>query len=191
MSGVRVLAGTKKGAFILTSDGARRSWTVDGPHFGGWEIYHLKGSSADQDRIYLAQNTGWFGQLMQRSSDGGRTWEAVGNQFAYDGSTGTHQWYDGTPHPWEFKRVWHVEPSLTDADTVYAGVEDAALFRSTDAGQTWQEMTGVRNHGSERGHGAGAARCVGRERHASGRDRRRRRVGAQPRRPRPVHGART
>ncbi len=148
MGRVRVLVGTKKGAFVLTSDEGRRTWTVDGPHFGGWEIYHLKGSPADPNRIYLAQNTGWFGQLMQRSSDGGRTWEAVGNQFAYDGETGTHQWYDGTPHPWEFKRVWHVEPSLTDPDTVYAGVEDAALFRSTDAGQTWQELTGLRNHGS-------------------------------------------
>ncbi|MGE0393797.1 MAG: WD40/YVTN/BNR-like repeat-containing protein [Vicinamibacterales bacterium] len=148
MSAVRVLVGTKKGAFILTSDGARRAWTVDGPHFGGWEIYHLKGSPADPNRLYLSQSSGWFGQIVQRSNDGGRTWEAVGNQFAYDGETGTHQWYDGTPHPWEFKRVWHVEPSLTDPDTVYAGVEDAALFRSTDAGQTWHELTGVRNHGS-------------------------------------------
>ncbi|MEQ1897597.1 MAG: exo-alpha-sialidase [Vicinamibacterales bacterium] len=148
MSGVRVLVGTKKGAFILTSDGRRQSWTVDGPHFGGWEIYHLKGSPVDPDRLYLAQNTGWFGQLMQRSSDGGKTWDAVGNQFAYDGETGTHQWYDGTPHPWEFKRVWHVEPSLTDPATVYAGVEDAAMFRSTDAGMTWQELSGLRRHGS-------------------------------------------
>ncbi|MDO8793473.1 MAG: hypothetical protein Q7J25_02525 [Vicinamibacterales bacterium] len=148
MSGVRVLVGTKKGAFILTSDGRRQSWTVDGPHFGGWEIYHLKGSPVDPHRIYLAQNTGWFGQLMQRSSDGGKTWEAVGNQFAYDGETGTHQWYDGTPHPWEFKRVWHVEPSLTDPATVYAGVEDAALFRTTDAGASWQELPGLRRHGS-------------------------------------------
>ena len=148
MRRVRLLAGTKKGAFILTADAARRSWTVDGPYFGGWEIYHLKGSPVDPDRIYLAQNTGWFGQLMQRSADGGRTWEAVGNQFTYEGATGTHQWYDGTPHPWEFKRVWHVEPSLTDVDTVYAGVEDAALFRSTDAGQSWQELPGLRNHGS-------------------------------------------
>ena len=148
MSGVRVLVGTKKGAFILTSDGRRQSWTVDGPHFGGWEIYHLKGSPVDPERIYLAQNTGWFGQLMQRSSDGGKTWEAVGNQFAYDGETGPHQWYDGTPHPWEFKRVWHVEPSLTDADTVYAGVEDAAMFRTTDAGATWHELPGLRRHGT-------------------------------------------
>ena len=148
MSGVRVLVGTRKGAFVLTSDGKRERWDVSGPHFGGWEIYHLKGSPVDPNRLYASQSSGWFGQLIQRSDDGGKTWEPVGNKFAYDGVPGTHQWYDGTPHPWEFKRVWHLEPSLTDPDTVYAGVEDAALFRSTDGGQTWQELSGLRGHGS-------------------------------------------
>ena len=148
MSKVRVLVGTKKGAFILTSDANREKWDVAGPHFGGWEIYHLKGSPADPNRLYASQSTGWYGQLIQRSSDGGKTWEPVGNKFIYDGVPGTHQWYDGTPHPWEFKRVWHLEPSLTDPETVYAGAEDAALFRSTDAGTTWQELSGLRGHGS-------------------------------------------
>ena len=148
MSNVRVLVGTRKGAFILTSDEKRERWDVAGPHFGGWEIYHLKGSPAEPNRIYASQSTGWFGQLIQRSDDGGKTWAPVGNKFVYDGATGTHQWYDGTPHPWEFKRVWHLEPSLTDPDAVYAGVEDAALFRSTDAGQTWHEFPGLRGHGS-------------------------------------------
>ena len=148
MSGVRVLVGTRKGAFTITSDGTRRKWEIDGPHFGGWEIYHLKASPADPNRLYASQSTGWFGQLLQRSNDGGKTWEPVGNKFAYEGETGTHQWYDGTPHPWEFKRVWHLEPSLTDPDVVYAGVEDAALFRSTDGGLTWGELPGLRNHGS-------------------------------------------
>jgi photosystem II stability/assembly factor-like uncharacterized protein len=148
MSGVRVLVGTKKGAFILTADGARKNWEINGPHFGGWEMYHLKGSPADPNRLYASQSTGWFGQLLQRSNDGGTTWEPVGNKFAYEGETGTHQWYDGTPHPWEFKRVWHLEPSLTDPDVIYAGVEDAALFRSTDAGMTWHELPGLRNHGT-------------------------------------------
>jgi photosystem II stability/assembly factor-like uncharacterized protein len=146
MTGVRVLAGTRKGAFILTSDGKREQWDVDGPHFGGWETYHLKGSPADPDRVYAAPSGGWFGQLIQRSDDGGRTWEPVGNKFSYDGVPGTHQWYDGTPHPWEFARVWHLEPSLTDPDTVYAGVEDAALFRSVDGGQDWRELPGLRGH---------------------------------------------
>ena len=148
MSAVRVLVGTRKGAFVLTSDGKRERWDVSGPHFAGWEIYHLKGSPVDPNRLYASQSSGWFGQLIQRSNDGGKTWEPVGNKFVYDGVPGTHQWYDGTPHPWEFKRVWHLEPSLTDPDTVYAGVEDAALFRSTDGGQTWQELSGLRGHGS-------------------------------------------
>jgi photosystem II stability/assembly factor-like uncharacterized protein len=148
MSGVRVLVGTRKGAFILTSDGTRDRWDVSGPHFAGWELYHLKGSPADPNRIYASQTSGWFGQVLPRSDDGGKTWEPVGNEFVYDGVPGTHQWYDGTPHPWEFKRVWHLEPSLTDPDTVYAGVEDAGLFRSSDGGRTWHELSGLRGHGS-------------------------------------------
>ena len=144
MSMVRVLVGTRKGAFVLTSDAKRARWKVSGPLFGGWEIYHLAGSPVDPHRLYASQSSGWFGQQIQRSNDGGKSWEPVGNQFVYDGIPGTHQWYDGTPHPWEFKRVWHLEPSLTDPDTVYAGVEDAALFRSTDGGQTWQELPNLR-----------------------------------------------
>ena len=152
MSKVRILVGTRKGAFILTSDGKRSKWDISGPHFAGWEIYHLKGSPADPNRIYVSQTSSWFGQIIQRSSDGGKTWEQPGtpageptttpdgmpkgesNKFAYDGVPGTHQWYDGTPHPWEFKRVWHLEPSLSDPDTIYAGVEDAALFQTIDGG---------------------------------------------------------
>src|SRR5216684_1656051 len=172
MSKVRVLVGTRKGAFVLTSDGKRQNWDVSGPHFAGWEMYHLKGSPADPNRIYASQCSGWFGQIIQRSDDGGKTWIQPGtppgekdskqpgppkgesNKFVYDTSaeTGkpltTHMWYDGTQHPWEFKRVWHIEPSLTEADTVYAGVEDAGLFRSSDGGQNWQELSGLRGHGT-------------------------------------------
>jgi hypothetical protein len=146
MGKVRVLVGTRKGAFILSSDEKRINWQVEGPHFPGWEVYHLKGSPANPDRIYVSQSTGWFGQLIQRSDDAGKTWTAVSNEFKYDGVPGTHQWYDGTPHPWDFKRVWHLEPSLTDPDTVYAGIEDAALFKSTDAGASWTELSALREH---------------------------------------------
>ncbi len=175
MAAIRVLVGTKKGAFILESDGTRSDWSIAGPHFSGWEIFHMKGSPADPDRLFASQTSSWFGQIIQRSSDGGKTWEQPGsmdqessdshdsdvtpsmpqgesNKFVYDTSaeTGkpltTHQWYDGTQHPWEFARVWHLEPSLTDPDTVYAGVEDAALFGTTDGGQTWNEIAGLRGH---------------------------------------------
>jgi hypothetical protein len=148
MSGIRVLVGTRKGAFVLTAGADRQDWDVSGPLFPGWELYHVAGSPADPDRLYASQSSGWFGQLIQRSDDGGKSWEQVGSRFEYDGVPGTHQWYDGTPHPWEFARVWHLEPSPTDPDTVYAGVEDAALFRSVDGGQEWQELSGLRGHGS-------------------------------------------
>jgi photosystem II stability/assembly factor-like uncharacterized protein len=145
MSSVRLLIGTKKGAFILTADGKREQWEVNGPHFAGWEIYHAKGSPVQPDRLYVSQTSGWFGQTIQRSEDGGKTWEAVGNEFKYNGVPGTHKWYDGTQHPWEFKRVWHLEPSLTDPNTVYAGVEDAGLFKTVDGGRTWEELPGLRS----------------------------------------------
>jgi hypothetical protein len=169
MSKVRVLVGTHKGAFVLTSDGKREKWEVSGPHFAGWEIYHMKGSQADPNRIYASQTSGWFGQIIQRSDDGGKTWHQPGtppgeplpqwpakasNKFVYDTSaeTGkpltTHEFYDGTQHPWDFKRVWHLEPSLDDPGTVYAGVEDAAIFRSTDGGESWNELSGLRGHGT-------------------------------------------
>jgi hypothetical protein len=169
MSRVRVLVGTKKGAFILSADGKRQNWEVSGPFFAGWEIYHMKGSPVNPDRLYASQTSGWFGQVIQRSNDGGKTWETPGggvtivpgempkgesNKFVYDVSdeTGkalhTHQWYDGTQHPWEFKRVWHVEPSVTDSEAVYAGVEDAALFSSSDGGVSWKELSGLRGHGT-------------------------------------------
>ncbi|MEV0898495.1 exo-alpha-sialidase [Actinoplanes sp. NPDC049802] len=148
MSGVRLLVGTRKGLFILTSDGKREDWKVDGPHFAGWEIYHANGSPVDTDRLYVSQSGGWFGQIIQRSDDGGANWETVDNDFTYNGDVGDHLWYDGTPRPWEFKRVWHLEPSRTDPDTVYAGVEDAALYKSTDGGQKWVELTGLRTHPS-------------------------------------------
>jgi photosystem II stability/assembly factor-like uncharacterized protein len=172
MSGIRLLVGTRKGAFVLTADGKRERWEVSGPHFAGWEIYHVKGSPVDPNRLYASQTSAWFGQIIQRSDDGGKTWIQPGtppgeptttpegmakgesNKFVYDTSpkTGkpltTHMWYDGTQHPWEFKRVWHLEPSLTDPNHVYAGVEDAALFESKNGGESWQELAGLRGHGT-------------------------------------------
>ena len=159
MSSVRVLVGTRKGAFIITSDGARQRWDVQGPFFAGWECYHVKGSPADPNRIYCSQSSSWFGQIIQRSNDGGRTWEQPGtkpgestttaegmpkgesNKFVYDNSAGTgkplttHQFYDGTQHPWEFKRVWHLEPSLTEADVVFARAAGIDYYSESSVGE--------------------------------------------------------
>ena len=162
MSKVRVLVGTRKGAFVLRADGSRSQWDISGPHFAGWEIYHVKGSPVESNRLYASQTSGWFGQLVQRSDDGGETWYPPGNnldelagedgmpkgesnKFVYEGEVGTHKRYDGTQHPWEFKRIWHLEPSLTDPDTIYAGAEDAALFKTMDGGKTWQELAALRS----------------------------------------------
>src|SRR5687768_12963083 len=123
MGSVRVLVGTKKGGFILSSDEKRQNWDISEPLFAGWEIYHMKGSPVDPNRLYASQSSGWFGQVIQRSDDAGKTWEAVGNEFNYVGDPGTHQFYDGTQVPWKFKRVWHLEPHLTERETVYAGIE--------------------------------------------------------------------
>jgi photosystem II stability/assembly factor-like uncharacterized protein len=156
MAKVRLLIGTRKGAFVLTSDERRKSWKVEGPYFAGWEVYHVNGSPADPNRLFAAQSRGWFGQVVQRSDDGGQTWQAVGNEFHYEGTPGTHKWYDNTDHPYEFARVWHLEPSLDDPDTVYAGVEDASLFRSTDGGKAWEELPALRNHPSSPSWNPGA-----------------------------------
>lgn len=163
MSSIRVLVGTRKGAFVIKGDGKRNNWNVSGPHFAGWEIYHVKGSPVDPNRIYASQSSGWFGQVIQRSDDGGKTWNPPGtkpedlmnpegmpkegqsNMFKYEGHVGTHKFYDGSQHPWEFKRIWHLEPSLDDPNYVYAGAEDAAIFKSSDGGKSWNELSALRS----------------------------------------------
>ncbi len=145
MSSVRVFVGTRKGAFVLSSDAKRKNWQVKGPFFAGLEIFNIKASPVNPNRVYASQASDWFGQVVHRSDDGGETWQVVSNQFTYEGDPGTHQWYDGTQHPWEFKRAWVFEPSPSDPETVYAGVEDAALFKSVDGAQSWQELAGLRD----------------------------------------------
>ena len=160
MGSVRLLVGTRKGAFILTSDGKRAKWKVDGPHFAGWEVMHLKASPCNPERLYAAPSTGWFGQTIHRSDDGGQTWDTVGNDFRYDGNPGTHLWYDGTPHPWEFKRIWHLEPSPTDPNLVYAGAEDAAIFRTDDGGSSWHELPRLRDCSGDKWQPGAGGMCL-------------------------------
>ncbi|MDR5683522.1 MAG: exo-alpha-sialidase [Armatimonadota bacterium] len=153
MQGVRLLVGTRKGGFVLTSDETRGRWDVRGPLFGA-EVYHMQGSSSDPDRVYAAICSSWSGVVIQRSGDGGRSWHPVGNEFAYaDGST-THQDFSGEQQPWKFRRVWHIEPAPDDwpvpggGEAVVAGAEDAALFVSGDGGTSWTELSALRKHPS-------------------------------------------
>jgi hypothetical protein len=150
MTGVRLLIGTKKGAFVLESDGSRRSWSITGPHFAGWEVYHIQGSRANPDRLFASQSTGWYGQVVQRSDDGGVSWNPVGNDFRFEGVTDTHKYYDGSDRPWSFVRVWQFATAKDDPDFVLAGVEDAALFRSLDGGLTWSDLGALRDRANGR-----------------------------------------
>ncbi|WP_201733267.1 sialidase family protein [Acidithrix sp. C25] len=146
MTEVRLLIGTKKGAFIIDSANGRSQWQIQGPLFGGWEIYHINASPLNKNLIYASQFNGWFGQVLQRSFDAGKTWEAVSNSFNYSGEPKPHLWYDGSSHLWEFAKVWNLSPSLFDEKTVFAGIEDAAIFVSHDAGESWGELHGLREH---------------------------------------------
>jgi hypothetical protein len=160
MEKIKILVGTRKGGFIITSKKDRRDWKIEGPFFSGWEIYHINGSPVNPDRIYASQSSGWFGQVIQRSDDGGRSWNPVGNNFVYEGELGTHQWFDGTQKPWQFKRIWQIQPSLTEPETVFAGAEDAALFKSADGGLNWSELASLRKIKGELWQpGAGGMGC--------------------------------
>ncbi len=157
MTSVRVLVGTRKGAVILESDGSRKDWSVSELTFPGHEIWHVNASPLNSDLLYASQHTDWFGQQVQRSDDGGKTWRSVSNEFTFPTEVGDHFWFDGTKKPWNFRRIWHLEPSITDAETVYAGAEDAALFKSTDGGGSWTELPGLRTHESASEWAPGAA----------------------------------
>ena len=180
MSKVRVLVGTRKGAFILTSDGKRekvggqrsalcRMGAVSPQGIAGRSQSHL--CIADQRMVRAIdpalrrwrQDLAPAGNASRGAVPPGpqrREQQVCLRSLATGKPLTTHQWYDGTQHPWEFKRVWHLEPSLTDPNTVYAGVEDAAIFRSTDGGQNWKELSGLRGHGTGPNGSRARAACA-------------------------------
>src|SRR5437867_954840 len=133
MSGVRVLVGTRKGAFILTADGKRERWNVSGPHFAGWEIYHIKGSPADPNRLYASQSSGWFGQVIQRSCDGAKTWQELAGLRGH--GTGP-KWQPGAGG----MCLHTVLLDPTNARRMYVAISAAGAFRSDDGGKTWKPI---------------------------------------------------
>src|SRR3989440_670233 len=133
MSGVRVLVGTRKGAFILTADGKRERWNVSGPHFAGWEIYHMKGSPTDPNRLYASQSSGWFGQVIQRSCDGGKTWQTPAGLRGH--GTGP-KWQPGAGG----MCLHTILLDPTNARRMYVAISAAGAFRSDDGGKTWKPI---------------------------------------------------
>jgi photosystem II stability/assembly factor-like uncharacterized protein len=134
MSGDRELVlmiGTRKGAFIARSDAARTSWDFKGPFFKGVEVNHLT-YVPERNLLMAAVGTAWFGPSVRLSRDMGETWTEpeVGVRFA-----------EGRGH--SVARVWTVENA---GGVLYAGVDPAALFRSSDGGITWEEVSTLTDH---------------------------------------------
>src|SRR5947207_3019104 len=133
MSGVRVLVGTHKGAFVLTADEKRKAWNVDGPHFAGWDVFHVKGSPADPNRIYASQTTGWHGQVIQRSDDGGKTWLPINRGLKSE----------GIPDPdAEVGHCVHRIAMHPSRPNVLFMQKHWDVMRSDDAGDSWREISG-------------------------------------------------
>src|SRR5207249_3714181 len=133
MSNIRVLVGTRKGAFILTADGTRKRWKVSGPHFAGWEIYHVKGSPVDPSRVYASQTSSWFGQIIQRSDDGGKSW----HEFAgLRGSDTGPKWQPGAGGMCLHTIL--LDPK--NPQRMYIAISAAGAFRTDDGGKTWRPI---------------------------------------------------
>lgn len=124
--GVQILAGTRKGLFLLRADDARRDWTLDGPMLEGWEVFHAAQDPRD-GTLFAAANNFVYGATVQRSKDGGRTWERS----------------EGLGLPEEtgltLEKTWHVEPGRdSEPGVLWLGGAPGVLFRTEDSGESWQ-----------------------------------------------------
>lgn len=133
-----LLVGTMKGAFVLKSDASRKNWEVGGPYFPGRAIYALNYDGRDnRNRLWAAVNSSYWGSYLSTSNDFGKTWtepETYGVKFPDDAET-------------SLKQIWQIVPGNdSEPNTLYCGVEPAALFRSDDAGETWSLVKGLHDH---------------------------------------------
>ena len=127
-SEVNVLLGTRKGAFILQSGARRNVWKIKGPFLRGASVFHMSFDKRDRKTIYAAVNSGHFGPTVQMSRDFGRTWANAEKPPRFPENSRLN-----------VENVWHIEPGRSDEpDVVYAGVDPAALFRSSDGGNSWE-----------------------------------------------------
>ena len=135
---VLLLTGTMKGAFILRSDSARRDWQVGGPYFPGRAVYALAYDDRNgRHRLWAAVNSSYWGSYLSSSDDFGKTWtepETYGVKFPEEADNSV-------------KQIWQIALGHPDEpDTLYCGIEPAALFKSTDAGESWSLVRGLYDH---------------------------------------------
>jgi hypothetical protein len=155
---VLLLAGTMKGAFVLRSDKQRRKWEVGGPYFPGRAIYALAYDDRNgRQRLWAAVNSSYWGSYLSSSNDFGKTWtepETYGVKFPQNEPTPAAPMQDANPatNPaanadLSLKQIWQIALGHPDEpDTLYCGVEPAALFKSTDAGESWSLVKGLYDH---------------------------------------------
>ena len=137
-----VLVGTRKGAFVLTGDESRRQWQISGPFNPGTDVFHLVYDDRNGGIIYSASNSMWFGPQVEFSPDLGKTWEQAEVQPRFNNKP-EYAEHDGDT----VSRIWHIEPGRAEEPgTLFAGVQPAALFKSTDGGATWLEVEGLGKH---------------------------------------------
>ena len=133
---VLLMVGTRKGAFFLTADAARKSWTLSGPHHDGSDVFDLAYDDREGGTIFAAINSPIWGPEVQRSDDQGATWQKSVQNPAFPSERGD-----------SVEQVWHIKPGRTsEPGVVYAGVSPAALFKSSDGGETWGEVVPLSEH---------------------------------------------
>ncbi|MGH9874064.1 MAG: exo-alpha-sialidase [Pyrinomonadaceae bacterium] len=153
---VLLLAGTMKGAFVLRSNKDRKDWEVGGPYFPGRAIYAMLYDDRNgRKRLWAAVNSSFWGSYLSSSDDFGKTWtepEAYGIKFPQTETEPAATMQDANPAAAadgnvSLKQIWQIALGHPDEpDTLYAGVEPAALFKSTDAGATWSLVQGLYDH---------------------------------------------
>ena len=133
---VLVILGTRKGCFILSSDKSRRKWALTGPYCAGSEVFHAVYDPREGGRVFAAVNQTVWGSEVQFSHDLGGSWSTAKEQPHFSGDDGR-----------TVNRLWHIEPGReSEPGILYIGVEPAALFKTEDSGDTWQEVPGLSDH---------------------------------------------
>lgn len=154
---VLLLAGTMKGAFVLRSDKERQQWDVGGPYFPGRAIYAMLYDDRNgRRRLWAAVNSSYWGSYLSSSDDFGKTWtepQTYGIKFPQNEDDTppepetNAEANPNAPSTSALKQIWQLSLGHPDEpDTLYCGVEPAALFKSTDAGETWNLVQGLYDH---------------------------------------------